>query len=295
MTRRATSRAAGPLQRRGAVPSGSAFTLIELLVVIAIIALLVSILLPSLQQARKLTRRAVCSVTIRGLVQANQLYAQDHSGHYVLAAADIMTDLGDGHGGRFRWHGRRDEAGQPFDPERGPLRPYMGPEQRKCATFDQMADEMGGEQFERGAGGYGYNHNYIGGRYDLYDPSNWTSPDFGEAYKHTATVSDVSHGAETVMFTDAAMAQDIGGSPRLIEYSFCEPPFHATPDGSGARTWPSIHFRHLDTANVGWADAHVSAEPLARSAGEYGLSRDEVHDKGIGWFGPDSNELFDLE
>jgi prepilin-type N-terminal cleavage/methylation domain-containing protein/prepilin-type processing-associated H-X9-DG protein len=58
-----------------------AFTLIELLVVIAIISLLVSILLPSLQQAKGLAQRAVCQANHHGTVLALILYAEDFDGY----------------------------------------------------------------------------------------------------------------------------------------------------------------------------------------------------------------------
>ena len=48
-------------------PSQFGFTLIELLVVVAIIALLVSILVPSLTQARKVTLRTVCASNLHQL------------------------------------------------------------------------------------------------------------------------------------------------------------------------------------------------------------------------------------
>ena len=58
----------------------AAFTLIELLVVIAIIALLMAILLPSLQRAREQARGVYCSGNLKNVHLAILMYAEDNDG-----------------------------------------------------------------------------------------------------------------------------------------------------------------------------------------------------------------------
>ena len=66
----------------------SAFTLIELLVVIAIIALLLSVLLPSLKKAKELAKRSVCLSGLRSLVLCWTSYASDNDGWMVSGVTD---------------------------------------------------------------------------------------------------------------------------------------------------------------------------------------------------------------
>ena len=86
---------------------GSAFTLIELLVVVAIIALLISILLPSLKRAREQAKKTVCLTNCKALANACSIYSSESKkGRIVPINAEIYRDPGNAPKNQFEWGGK---------------------------------------------------------------------------------------------------------------------------------------------------------------------------------------------
>ena len=100
---------------RRARRNGRDFTLIELLVVIAIIAILASMLLPALQQARGRAHITACANSFASVGKAGLMYSDDNKGFYPMLYNADRWSLSS----RFALDGGK----------KGKLTPYLGIEQ----------------------------------------------------------------------------------------------------------------------------------------------------------------------
>lgn len=267
--------------------SKKAFTLIELLVVISIIGLLMAIMVPVLAVARQQAISLLCKSNIRQLALSNIAYANENDGFFVPAASDMWDKFG----GMNRWHGKRNNENEPFDPLKGPLASYLGDGKvKKCpAQINFEEGQTWNQSFEKGCGGYGYNMVYVGSR--LWQRNYSTGLDaWKKPYFQTTRISEIRSPDRTVMFADTAFFQN--GS--LIEYSFAEPTFFVM-NGYLLQKYakPSIHFRHAGRTNIAWADGNITS----RKIGDFNPKAQPraLYDMELSWFEPLDNSLFDLE
>ncbi len=102
MTKKLTERGFGRLAPRKRT---SAFTLIELLVVVAIIALLISILLPSLKRAREQAKMVACQANLKGIATAAVTYASSDRSEMSIPVHRLMG-LNIGTVGEYEYGGK---------------------------------------------------------------------------------------------------------------------------------------------------------------------------------------------
>jgi prepilin-type processing-associated H-X9-DG protein/prepilin-type N-terminal cleavage/methylation domain-containing protein len=206
------------------------FTLVELLVVFAIVAILASILLPSLAHGRKAANRVRCVENLRQLGLATQMYwneNEDLTFRYLSGSTN---------GGRLYWFGWLKpgaEGKRGFDPSAGALFPYLqGRGVEICPSLNYNSTLYKYKAAEA-ACSYGYNLA-LGLR--------------------STVASAIPTPSQKVLLADAAQINDFQ-SPASPERPLLEEFYYL--DANAESGYPNVHFRHDRRANVLFCDGHV--------------------------------------
>lgn len=282
----------------------TAFTLIELLVSVTVLGLLVSILLPGLNRARKSAKSAVCQTRLHTLGHGITLYAADHDDMLIPGRMPKVDDE--------RWQIGL-EGGIKYRPSfLAMMGSYVGvapfddpqPTKNDIDRFDQPGDRQNfsndaylcpsvADWVDERNGAFGYNYQFLGNSRlrnedNIFSFKNWPmrlsqarSPGACVAVADSMGTAAAFSKFERLAYQDNdPRSSDTGRDPNALgnEGFNLDPPKIDTergeiaePDGN-RRSAP--HERHVGKANVLYLDGHVSSQTLE----DLGYNIDKTND-----------------
>ncbi len=224
----------------------SCFTLIELLVVIAIIAILASMLLPSLNKAREKARAVTCVNNAKQLNTSMNFYVDDSDGYIPLAYQAKA-----GGNGKIYWASRLIVPG--YLGSSGPL-VCSGLKQGTYGNPGVLRSAFNSQKRQ------GYKFDSFTFAYTTYGVNVFL---FDEEHKNTG----IKRPSETIMLTGSRRADQADERGSYVIST------------SGASTQYSPYSRHGKGITTSWFDGHVTQQNVPALTAEAIFNTPAVHQR----------------